>query len=318
MERANRSIKANIIMSTAAGANLDPYYEKKEDEDGSVIMYNQGADIPQVLKEAFETGDLTNIIQTSRELIADVIGIPLAGILGSEDKTATEILIQNNNKQSNVAIFYENAYKACRTFGRIVIEMLTGGYDLNFDLTNGPDVITNNMKHRQELQAVASLLPQEMQPLVAVHMCDTVDSQFVDSIKADIIANLGDQLKIVSEQPTDPIAIHELEQMKNMLDQSMQKLEEIQQENSQLKLQNQSMSLQLQSREIENQIHIYDSQNKWDIERAKLGIEESKTAVDNNVKITEAQADLAEKALDASQKRLDILEDSMAVTTSEV
>jgi hypothetical protein len=318
MERANRSIKANIIMSTAAGANLDPYYEKKEDEDGSVIMYNQGADIPQVLKEAFETGDLTNIIQTSRELIADVIGIPLAGILGSEDKTATEILIQNNNKQSNVAIFYENAYKACRTFGRIVIEMLTGGYDLNFDLTNGPDVITNNMKHRQELQAVASLLPQEMQPIVAVHMCDTVDSQFVDSIKADIIANLGDQLKIVSEQPTDPIAIHELEQMKNMLDQSMQKLEEIQQENSQLKLQNQSMSLQLQSREIENQIHIYDSQNKWEIERAKLGIEESKTAVDNNVKITEAQADLAEKALDASQKRLDILEDSMAVTTSEV
>lgn len=318
MERANRSIKANIIMSTAAAQNLDPYYEKKEDEDGSVICYNQGADIPQVLKEAFETGDLTNIIQTSRELIADVIGIPLAGILGSEDKTATEILIQNNNKQSNVAIFYDNAYKACRTFGRIVIEMLTGGYDLNFDLTNGPDVITNNLKHRQELQAVATLLPQEMQPLVAVHMCDTVDSKFVDSIKADIIANLGDQLKIVSEQPTDPIAIHELEQMKNMLDQSMQQLEAIQQENNQLKLQNQSMSLQLQSREIENQIHIYDSQNKWDIERAKLGLEESKTAVDNNVKITEAQADLAEKALDASQKRLDILEDSMAVTTSEV
>jgi hypothetical protein len=318
MERANRSIKANIIMSTAAGANLDPYYEKKEDEDGSVIMYNQGADIPQVLKEAFETGDLTNIIQTSRELIADVIGIPLAGILGSEDKTATEILIQNNNKQSNVAIFYENAYKACRTFGRIVIEMLTGGYDLNFDLTNGPDVITNNMKHRQELQAVASLLPQEMQPLVAVHMCDTVDSDFVDSVKADIIANLGDQLKIVSEQPTDPIAIHELEKMKNMLDQSMQQLEAIHQENSQLKLQNQSMSLQLQSREIENQIHIYDSQNKWEIERAKLGIEEEKAAVDSNVKLTEAQADLADKALDASQKRLDILEDSMAVTTQEV
>lgn len=318
MERANRSIKANIIMSTAAAQNLDPYYEKKEDEDGSVICYNQGADIPQVLKESFETGDLTNIIQTSRELIADVIGIPLAGILGSEDKTATEILIQNNNKESNVAIFYDNAYKACMTIARILVEMLTGGVDLGLSLVTGPDVITNNMKHRQELQAVASLLPQEMQPLVAVHMCDTVDSEFVDSVKADIIANLGDQLKIVSEQPTDPIAIHELEQMKNMLDQSMQQLEAIQQENSQLKMQNQSMSLQLQSREIENQIHIYDSQNKWEIERAKLGLEEEKTAVDNNVKITEAQADLADKALDASQKRLDLLEDSMAVTTSEV
>ena len=318
MERANRSIKANIIMSTAAGANLDPYYEKKEDEDGSVIMYNQGADIPQVLKEAFETGDLTNIIQTSRELIADVIGIPLAGIIGSEDKTATEILIQNNNKQSNVAIFYDNAYKACRTFGRIVIEMLTGGYDLNFDLTNGPDVITNNLKHRQELQAVATLLPQEMQPLVAVHMCDTVDSKFVDSIKADIIANLGDQLKIVSEQPTDPIAIHELEQLKNMLDQTMEKLELTSQENQQLKMQNQMFSIQLQNREVENQFKIIEHKDKMALEEAKLGLEAEKQGVELQLDLTKSQTDLADKALDLEQKKLDLVEDAMAVTTKEV
>ena len=53
--------------------NLDKYYEKKEDEDGSVIMYNQGADIPQVIRESFETGDLSAVITNTRNLIADVI-----------------------------------------------------------------------------------------------------------------------------------------------------------------------------------------------------------------------------------------------------
>lgn len=318
MERANRSIKANIIMSTAAAQNLDPYYEKKEDEDGSVICYNQGADIPQVLRESFETGDLTNIIQTSRELIADVIGIPLAGILGSEDKTATEILIQNNNKESNVAIFYDNAYKACMTIARILVEMLTGGVDLGLSLVTGPDVITNNMKHRQELQAVASLLPQEMQPLVAVHMCDTVDSDFVDSVKADIIANLGDQLKIVSEQPTDPIAIHELEQLKNMLDQTMEKLELTSQENQQLKIQNQMFSLQLQNREVENQFKIIEHKDKMALEEAKLGLEAEKQGVELQLDLTKSQTDLADKALDLEQKKLDLVEDAMAVSTKEV
>lgn len=318
MERANRSIKANIIMSTAAAQNLDPYYEKKEDEDGSVICYNQGADIPQVLKESFETGDLTNIIQTSRELIADVIGIPLAGILGSEDKTATEILIQNNNKESNVAIFYDNAYKACMTIARILVEMLTGGVDLGLSLVTGPDVITNNLKHRQELQAVATLLPQEMQPLVAVHMCDTVDSKFVDSIKADIIANLGDQLKIVSEQPTDPIAIHELEQLKNMLDQTMEKLELTTQENNQLKIQNQMFSIQLQNREVENQFKIIEHKDKMALEEAKLGLEAEKQGVELQLDLTKSQTDLADKALDLEQKKLDLVEDAMSVTTKEV
>lgn len=309
MERANRSIKANIIMSDKAGQNLDPYYEKKEDEDGSIIMYRQGADVPQVIRESFETGDLSAIVETSRNLIADVIGIPLAGILGDQDKTATEILIQNNNKESNVSIFYDNAYKANRSIGRIIIEMLCGN-EIPFELENGPDIITNNLKHRQELNAIAQLMPPEMQPLVAVHMCNTVDSDFVVGVKADIIANLGQNLKLVSEQPSDPVAIQQLEQMKNTLDATMQQLEMLQQENQQMKLEAQSMALQLQNSKERNMIDLQKHQDDMAIQEAKLELEANKQGVDIQLDIADRQTKLAKEAVEIEQKKLDLAEDA--------
>lgn len=309
MERANRSIKANVIMSTTAAKNLDEYYIKKEDEDGSVIMYNQGADIPQVLKESFETGDLTSIIETTRNLIADVIGVPLAGILGSEDKTATEILIQNNNKESNVAVFYDNAYKACRTFGRILIEMLNGANDMLFELENGPDVITNNLKHRQELNAIAGILPPEMQPLVAVHMCKTIDSDFVDGIKSDIIANLGENLKLVSEQPTDPAAIHELEAMKSTLEAAMQKVDELTAQNEELRMDSQSMAIQLQNTKEKNLIDLQKAQDSYNIQVEKLRLEAEKQGVELQLDIADKQSELAKEAVEIEEKKLDIAQE---------
>lgn len=313
MERANRSIKANVIASTKALENLKEYYLKKEDEDGSIIAFNEGATPPQVLQEQFQTGDLQAIIQASRETIADVIGIPLAGILGSEDKTATEILIQQNNKESNVACLYDNAYKANRTIGRIVIEFLTGGVDLPFDLENGPDVITSNLKHRQELSAISQLMPAEMQPLVAVHMCDTIDSQFVDGIKADIIANMGENLKIVSEQPTDPVAIHELEQMKSTLDATMQQLDMMKTENDNLKLQAQTMALQLNNMKEKNMIDLAKHSDNMELQTAKLELEAEKQGVELQLDIADKQSELAKDALDIEDKKYEIAMDAMNI-----
>ena len=308
MERANRSIKANIIMSTEAGKNLNEYYQKKEDEDGSVIMFNEGATPPQVITEQFQTGDLTQVIENTRTLIADVIGIPLAGVLGNEDKTATEILIQQNNKESNVSMFYDNAFKATKTFGKIVIELITGGMELAFSLQNGPDVITNNLKHRQELNAIAQLMPPEMQPLVALHMCNTVDSAFIDGVKSDIIANLNTQMKLVSEQPSDPVAIHELNQMQVTLDQTMQTLEMLQQQNEQLKQENAQMSLALTNQKEKLDLEFLKHNDQYGLDLAKLELEAEKQDTDIAIDTTMKQAQLAKDVLDLENKKLDIVQ----------
>lgn len=315
MERANRSIKANIVMSTAAGANLDPYYEKKEDEDGSVIMYNQGADIPQVLKESFETGDLTSIIETTRNLIADVIGIPLAGIMANSDveKTAVEILVQNNNRESNVAVFYDNAYRAARTIGKIVIELLNNGQDLRFELENGPDIINNNLKHRQELSAIAKFLPDTMQPLVAVHMCNTVESDYVEEVKKDIVANLGENLRLVSETPADPVAIHELETMKTTLDASMEQVETLSTENRELKLDVQNLTLQVNNMKERNMLDFQKMQQDYQLQVAKLQLEAEKQGVHLQLDIADRQAELAKDTLDIEEKKYEIAEKALGV-----
>lgn len=308
MERANRSIKANIIMSTKAGQNLDEYYKKKEDEDGSVIMYNEGATPPQVIAEQFQTGDLTQVIENTRTLIADVIGIPLAGVLGNEDKTATEILIQQNNKESNVSMFYDNAFKATRTFGKIIIELITAGIDLGFSLQNGPDVITSNLKHRQELNAIAQLMPPEMQPLVALHMCKTVDSNFIDSVKDDLIANLSTQMKLVSEQPSDPVAIHQLRQMQEMLDNTMTTLEQLQQENQQLKQQNAQMSLAVTNQKERLDLDLLKHNDQYNIDLAKLQLEAEKQDTELAIDTIDKQSKLAKDVLDVENKKLDIIQ----------
>ena len=310
MERANRSIKANLIASTKAVENLDPYYEKKEDEDGSMILFNDGFAAPIPLVEQFQTTDLQNVIQTSREAIADVIGIPLAGILGNEDKTATEILIQQTNKESNVAVFYDNAYKANRTISRIIIELLNGGVDIPFELENGPAVITNNIKHRQELQSIASLMPAEMQPLVAVHMCDTIESNFVDSIKSDIIANLGTNIKLTQESE-DPIAIHQMNQMKEIVDQTMVQVDSLTQENEELKRQLANMSLALNNQKEKTMLDYQKHVDNMSLQEAKLRLEADKQGVETQLDIIDKQNEAAKDAMDLEMKKIDLVEKTM-------
>ena len=185
--------------------------------------------------------------------------------------------------------------------------------DIPFELENGPDVITNNLKHRQELNAVAQLMPPEMQPLVAIHMCNTIDSDYVEGVKSDIIANLGQNLKLVSEQPTDPVAIHELEQMKATLDNAMQQLEILDNENKQLKLNAQAMALELQNSKEKNMIDLAKHQDSMKLQTAKLELEAEKQGVDIQLDIADKQSELAKEAVEIEEKKYDIAKEALGV-----
>lgn len=308
-ERANRSIKANIIASRGAIKNLDEYYKKKENEDGSIIVYNDGFPAPTTIEEHFQTSDLQSMIQTTRETIADVIGIPLAGVLGNEDKTATEILIQQNNKESNVAVFYDNAYLATRTIGRIVLELLSNGEDIEFNLENGPDIITTNLKHRQELNLIASMLPQDLQSLVAVKLCDTVDSQFIDGLKNDIIANMDERIKLVSEQATDPVAIHQMNQMKSLVDQYSQTNDILQKQLEEQKQQIATLSIALQNQKESHLVDLAKHADNVDLKKAELELKAEQQGVDIQLDIAKTQNELADKTLEIEEKKIDIVKD---------
>lgn len=313
VERAGRSVKANYIVNVDAVDGLDEYYKKMNEDDSLLVMY-KGDKPPIQIQESFVTSDLSEMIANTRNLLSDVVGIPLTGINGinESNKTATEVLQQQANSESNVASIYNNAYKATRTIGRIVIQLITGGADLPFTLENGPAIISQNMKKRQELAMVANLLPENLKPLLALRYVDTIKSDQSEEIKADIIANLPTELKLVSDQPTDPAAIHELRRMQAVCDGLAEQLETIKAENEDLKKQYESAEMSLlntrEQRADDMERFRISETNKMNIETAKLESQNAKAAAELAIKNKAVNADMQRAATEAERAAVDTAE----------
>jgi hypothetical protein len=151
-------------------------------------------------------------------------------------------------------------------------------------------------------------MPPEMQPLVALHMCNTVDSNFIEGVKNDLIANLSTQMKLVSEQPSDPVAIHQLNQMQEMLDNTMLTLEQIQQENQQLKQENAQMSLALTNQKEKLDLELLKHNDQYGIDLARLELDAEKQDTDIAIDTTMKQAQLAKDVMELENKKLDIVQ----------
>lgn len=313
VERAGRSVKANYIVNVDAVDGLDEYFKKMNEDDSMLVMY-KGDKPPIQIQESFVTSDLSEMIANTRNLLSDVVGIPLTGINGinESNKTATEVLQQQANAESNVASIYNNAYKATRTIGRIVIQLITGGADLPFTLENGPAIISQNMKKRQELAMVANLLPENLRPLLALRYVDTIKSDQSEEIKADIIANLPTELKLVSDQPTDPAAIHELRRMQAVCDGLVEQLETIKAENEDLKKQYESAEMSLlntrEQRADDMERFRISETNKMNIETAKLESQNAKAAAELAIKNKAVNADMQRAATEAERAAVDTAE----------
>ena len=313
VERAGRSVKANYITNVDSVDGLDAYYKKLNEDDSLLVMY-KGDKPPIPVQESFVTSDLSEMIANTRNLLSDVVGIPLTGINGinESNKTATEVLQQQANAESNVANIYNNAYKATRTIGRIVIQLITGGVDLKFTLENGPVIISQNMKKRQELAMVANLLPDNLKPLMALYYVDTIKSEQSKEIKADIIANLPTDLKLVGDQPTDPAAIHELRRMQVICDGLAEQLEATKAENEELKKQYESAEMSLlntrEQRADDMERFRISETNKMNLETAKLESQNAKAAAELAIKNKAVNADMQRAATEAEQAAVDTAE----------
>ena len=320
MERMNRSPKGNFLMPVGAIEGLEKYYQIAGSKESLLYLYN-GNVAPTPIKESFETADLVNTIGQCTTLMSNVLGIPVTGINGInlQDKTATEVLVQQTNSQSNVSCFYTSAYEAIRTVGRILIELY--GFDAettDFSLQNGPDVITRNAKKRQELNMLNTLMPENMKPIVAKYMADTLDDTMAADLAKDIVANMDPSTKLVSDTDMDPNAVHIMNGMKNALDQTVEELSKSKQENLELKKQLDAMNLQIlnmkSQQELDWKKFQISEQNRMRLEEAKVmaqGVQidnKAKADADKNMLEGEKLALEADKIRkDAAAKALDTL-----------
>lgn len=307
IERCGRSPKANYLIHVDAIDGLEKNMAACNQDDTVAVLW-KGEHEPKPLIEGFETGDLQNTISTCRTLMEDTLGIPLAGIVDQKERTATEILRQETSKESNTANYYNNAYKAMRTLGRIIIELINAGTDLKFTLENGPSVITREMKIRQELSALGTIMPDNMKPIIAKYFADTLKNDLGDELSRNIIANLPPDVQFVSEVQ-DPTAIHQMKQLQGQFDEVMGELELTKKENEELRTQLTMSQVNImnnrEQRELDFAKFQIGEQDKVMLETAKLGIQDDKNTNDAILKEHELAIKEAESDINSQEKQTD-------------
>ena len=227
IERCGRSVKASYLINVDAIDGVERSYQNSDNDDALAVLW-KGEHEPKPIVEQFATGDLQAVVNTTRTLMEDVVGVPLTGIpQGTPEKTATEILRQQVSKEANTASYYQNAFSSCNMISKIFIELLNGGIDLRYTLENGPSVITRQMKARQELTALGAVCPDEMKSILAVYFARTLEDDVGKDMTRNLIANLPREVQFLDEQSeVDPVAMHQLEQMKALCDEMGMQLDE--------------------------------------------------------------------------------------------
>ena len=296
IERCGRSSKANYLINVDAIDGLERNYATLNQDDSAAVLW-KGEHQPVPLTENFQTGDLQNVVNTTRTLMEDVIGVPLTGIPdGAPEKTATEILRQQTSKESNTANYFNNAFASSNMISKIVIELLNGGEDLQFTLENGPSVITRQMKARQELTALASVCPDELKPIIAKFFADTLEDDVGKDLSRNILANLPRDIVYLSDDEMDPGAVHQLEMMKATLEECMAQLDEQIANNEELQKELDTAQINL----MENREQRVMDWQKFQIQETnKMALETAKLQQQGNVDAANLQLESAQLMLDA-------------------
>lgn len=301
LERANRSPKANYLMTPKMIDGLADYYKKLQTKESLVALYNpDNGEKPTPIIETYQTQDLMNTIDSANNLMAQVIGVPVGGINPAmNSQTATEILVQQNNSESNVNSLYDNAADTLYSLTKTIIECLCYVENIDkmptFKLINGPQIITRMMKRRQELLALSSIVDDKTRTILAKHVAETFDADLKEPLVADIVANSQDVMFLSdSNQGEDPQAVSVLNKMNAVLEETQAELEQQIAANVELKKELDAANLQLLNAKEQHIIEVQKHFDDMELQNRKLDIEEAKVQIDAAKSNTELENDVIE------------------------
>lgn len=309
IERCGRSTKANFIANIDAIDGLENYYAKADSDEGCLVLW-KGDKQPVPLVEQFQTGDLQATISSCRTLMEDVVGVPLTGISPSQpEKTATEVLRQQIAKESNTANYYNNAFTATRTLAKIIIQLLNDGNDLPFTLENGPSVITKQMKQRQEIQALSTIVSENMKPLLAIKFAETLKNELGNEMYSNMVANLPPDIKLIQTEQSDPEAIHVMNQMQQQLSEVMEQLQSLQQENATLTEEKKQLELALSSSKEQMILDYQKHQDDMELKRADMQLKFAEKGMQMENDKTRDEIEIEKQMLELEQQRMKLIGD---------
>lgn len=318
IERLNRSVKAGYICEIEAIEGLQDQISKLSSGDVPLFLYKRGFNAPQQIKESFEVTDLQTVISSTQQLISSTIGIPQEGVQGINNiqKTATESILQQENSESNVGVFYQALSNVSRLIGITMCELITGSTDLPFlvKVVNGPEVITRNSRRRMDLTTMSQMVPDTLKPIIAKYYADTLDDSIGKDLAGNITANLDPAIKLV-ERNQDPDVLHIQQQAKQMIDQQQEIIQTLMQEKAQLETENQNLSLSLidgrEARSLDLAKALMENERQAAKDRAEIALKSAEVALQYETDIRNSNLEAAKMVQSAVSENNKLLSEEL-------
>jgi hypothetical protein len=323
LERANRSPKANFLMPAKAIDGLKEYYQKLQTKESLVCLYN--GDVPPTpIIESYQTQDLLSTVQGCNDLMASVIGVPSDGVQPFvQNQTATEILVQQANSESNVNSLYSNAYNSIFSFTKTLCELYCWQENIDklptFKLVNGPEIITKLQKRRQQLLAISQLVDDKTKKILAKAYISTLDDDVKSEVLPDIIANSEDIIWVSdAEHEQDPYAVNTLNQMNAVLDETQNALEQSLADNAELKKEIDSLNMQLMNQKEQILKDVVFHNDEMRLKEAQLQLDAAEKNVEIDAKQGEANVNMTKEMISLEKEKIKLANEQQKAINKEM
>ena len=323
LERANRTPKANFMMPAKAIDGLEQYYKKLQTDESLVCLYN-GDTPPTPMIENYQTQDLMATIQACNDLMSSTIGVPSEGIQPmSTNQTATEILTQQANSESNLASLYQNAYNAIFSFTNTLCELFCWQLNIDklptFKLVNGPEIITKLQKKRQQLLAISQLLDDKTKKIVAKEYISTLDEDVKETLLPDIIANSEDIMWVSDmKDEVDPLAVNTLNQMNAVLDETQKALDAALAANAEMKKEIDTLNLQLLNQKEQILKDVMFHNDEMALKEQQMQIDAAEANVEIESKQNQANVAINKEMISLEKEKLKLAAEQQKAANAQI
>lgn len=226
-ERLAVSPKPAFMGSVEALEGLDEGYRNFTRTMNPILLYNrkdgkEALEKPERIDNRVQFDDLAGIISTSLGLLQSVTGVDPKGIVDQKQElTATEVLYNAKAYQTNVRHYYDNLKDSFKSLGETFLEML-GVTGVTVDVIQGPEEFMQRQVARQELAALANVVPDSMKMTVVNAILMTHSD---NAVLMDLFGKLNEK-----PQPTE----REM-QLANQLQAATEQAKKLAEENEMLK-----------------------------------------------------------------------------------
>lgn len=256
-ERLARAPKPEFSISKEALEGNESYYKNVDKNMFPLLVYNafkkdgiSPLNPPQRLDNSVQTDDLDKIMGSQRDLAAVILGVESNGgqVQGlGQNETAEGLLLRTKANETDTGHYTDHLQSAMKVYAESLLEMvcIDKGMDatevkkyVTWQIVNGPDLVTTKQEARRELLAISQLVPDDMKPVIAWGVCETMDNPEIKGLSKMLAKLLPPQ--VFSDMPQVQQLTQQLQQANQqaqaMLAQKDKAIGDLQQKISELQL----------------------------------------------------------------------------------